>query len=57
MSSNPVKDPEPQDTTRTITEKDIIIHHIDPSFPTPEARDNKAKEISQTLYSVFSKYQ
>lgn len=57
MSSNPVKDTESQDITRTITEKDITIHNIDPSFNTPEARDNKAKEISQTLYSVFSKYQ
>ena len=57
MSQNPVKGSESQDTPRTITEKEIIIHNIDPSFSTPEARDNKAKEISQTLYSVFSKYQ
>ena len=57
MSSIPVKEPEFQENPRTITEKDIKIHHINPSFPTAEARETKAKEISQTLYSVFSKYQ
>lgn len=57
MSSIPVKEPEFQENPRTITEKDIKIHHINPSFPTAEAREKKAKEISQALYSVFSKYQ
>lgn len=57
MSSIPVKEPEFQENPRTITEKDIKIHHINPSFSTAEARETKAKEISQALYSVFSKYQ
>lgn len=57
MSSIPVKESEFQENPRTITEKDIKIHNINPSFPTAEARETKAKEISQTLYSVFSKYQ
>jgi len=57
LSSIPVKEPEFQENPRTITEKDIKIHHINPSFPTAEARETKAKEISQALYSVFSKYQ
>ena len=57
MSSIPVKEPEFQENPRPITEKDIKIHHINPSFPTAEARETKAKEISQALYSVFSKYQ
>lgn len=57
MSSIPVKEPEFQENPRTITEKEIKIHHVNPSFPTEEARETKAKEISQALYSVFSKYQ
>lgn len=57
LISIPVHESDSQEKPRTVAEKEMIIHHIDPSFPTLEEWDKKAKEISQILYSVFSKYQ
>ena len=56
MESVPVKDTEALKQPRTVTEREMTVHNIDPSFPSKEARDSKKKEIIKTLYSVFSKY-
>lgn len=57
MGSVPVKAAEGARQPRAVTESEIIVYNIEPSFPTQEERDAKTKEISQALYSVFSKYQ
>ena len=56
MESVPVKVNEDLNQSRTVTEREMTVHNIDPSFPSIEAREAKKREISETLYSVFSKY-
>lgn len=38
------------------TRTKITIHNIVPQFSSTEAMEKKKKEISQTLYRIFSKY-
>ena len=56
MESVPVKVNEDLKQSRTVTEREMTVHNMDPSFPSKEERDAKKREISKTLYNVFSKY-
>lgn len=42
--------------TQTALDTEMTVHNIQPQFPSAEALDKKKKEIADTLYRIFSKY-
>lgn len=56
LNAQPVKEPGNDSSARANTDRKIKINSIIPSFPSEEAREHKEKEVSETLYRVFSKY-
>lgn len=46
----------PESFKRTVGDTEMTVHNVRPVFNSKEALEREKKEISDTLYRIFSKY-
>lgn len=52
----PVNDSVIPGSKGTVADTEITVHNVNPEFKTTDAYQAKKKEIAETLYRIFAKY-